>query len=289
MSDLIDFSGEGMNLNFHPGQMRAWDSKKRFVCIFSGTQGGKTTFGPPWLFREIAKRGPGDYLCATPTFPLLDMKALPAFRKLFEQTLKLGAFVGYRRKFIFSEYGKKYLFGENADLSQDTVVTFGHANEPESLESVTAKAAWLDEAGMARFRLGSWEAIQRRLSIHQGRALITTTPYNLGWLKQKLWDPWEASHRNHPDIDIIRFDSTENPSFPPEEFERVRRELPRWKFDLFYRAVFTRPAGLIYDCFDPKRHKIPRFAIKPTWQTYLGLDFGGGEHGRGVLCRAPGR
>jgi hypothetical protein len=203
------------------------------------------------------------------------MKALPTFRKLFEQTLKLGEFVGYRKKFIFSDYGKKVMFGENTDLSKDTIIMFGHASDSESLESATAKAVWLDEAGQNKFRLGSWEAIQRRLSIHQGRALITTTPYNLGWLKQKLWDPWEAAGGNHPEIDIIRFDSTENPSFPPAEFERARRELPRWKFDMFYRAIFTRPAGLVYDCFDPHIHKVPRFPIPKNWITYLGLDFGG--------------
>ena len=115
MPDLIEFDDDIMRFNLHPGQTAAWESLKRFVCVFSGTQGGKTTFGPPWLWREIRERGPGDYLCVTPTFPLLDMKALPTFRKLFEQTLKLGEFVGYRKKFIFSDYGKKVMFGENTD------------------------------------------------------------------------------------------------------------------------------------------------------------------------------
>jgi hypothetical protein len=96
------------------------------------------------------------------------------------------------------------------------------------------------------------------LSIHEGRALITTTPYDLSWLKQLFWDPWEAAKRNHPLIDIIRFDSTENPAFPKREFERARESMPAWRFDLFYRAIFSRPAGLIYGSFDETRHKIPR-------------------------------
>lgn len=49
MSELLDFDGIKMKLNLHPGQWKAWDSVKRFVCVFSGTQGGKITFGPPWL------------------------------------------------------------------------------------------------------------------------------------------------------------------------------------------------------------------------------------------------
>jgi len=44
---------------------------------------------------------------------------------------------------------------------------------------------------------------------------------------------------------------------------------------MFYQAMFSRPAGLIYDCFDPKRHKVPRFTIPPNWHRMLGLDFGG--------------
>jgi hypothetical protein len=157
---------------------------------------------------------------------------------------------------------------------------FGYAADPESLESATAKAAWLDEAGQRKFKLGSWEAIKRRLAIHQGRVLITTTPYDLGWLKLKVWDKWRAGD---PDIEVIRFDSTENPAFPQEEFEAARRDLPAWKFDLFYRAIFTRPAGLIYDAFSFDAHTCPRFAIPTNWPRYLGLDFGG-VNTAGVFC-----
>ena len=74
---------------------------------------------------------------------------------------------------------------------------------------------------------------------------------------------------------MIRFDSIENPAFPRREFERARAALPRWKFDLFYRAIFTRPAGLVYSSFDQTRHKMPRFSIPPEWPRFMGLDFGG--------------
>jgi hypothetical protein len=248
----------GLKYNFHRGQRQAWDSKRRFVAVLAGTQGGKTVFGPAWLHREIQRCGPGDYLVATPTYPLLQLKALPEFLRLFQRRLRLGKYTIAGRKFTFHD-------GE-------TNIFFGHAQDPDSLESATAKAAWLDEAGQRKFKLGSWEAIQRRLSVHEGRALITTTPYDLGWLKQKVWDRWKAGD---PVFDVIRFDSTENPAFPAREFERARANLPRWKFDLYYRAIFTRPAGLIYDSFDEERHKVPRFKLPDTWQRYLGIDFGG--------------
>lgn len=260
-----------MLLNFHRGQLQAWDSPRRFVVVLAGTQSGKTSFGPHWLRREIAAQGPGDYMVVTPTFPLLELKALPEFRALFEGALGLGKYVASPvRKFRISTAGEVRLFG--AKQEEPTTVYFGYAADPDSLESATVKAAWLDEAGQKKFKLGSWDAILRRLSLNVGRVLLTTTPYDLGWLKQKLWDRWKAGDR---DIEVIRFDSTENPVFPPEEFERARRDLPPWKFDLFYRAIFTRPAGLIYDSFDDRLHKVPRFAIPGNWPRFLGLDFGG--------------
>ena len=61
--------GHTLALTFHKGQWGAWDSGKRFILLLAGTQGGKTTFGPLWLWREIQQRGPGDYLVVTPTYP----------------------------------------------------------------------------------------------------------------------------------------------------------------------------------------------------------------------------
>lgn len=271
--DLVEVTTDGkLRLHFHPGQYRAWQSKKRFIAILAGTQGGKTSFGPHWLHREIKECGPGDYMVVTPTFPLLDLKALPEFRKLFESILFLGKYIGSpARQFRFSEFGQKKLFGDYGRDYQ-TNIFFGYATEPDSLEAATAKALWADEAGQKKFRLASWEALQRRLSIHQGRALFTTTIYNLGWLKTQFWDKWKAGN---PHYDVIRFKSIENPNFPKAEYERAKAELPVWKFQMFYEALFTKPAGLIYDCIDEEKHKIPRFTIPDSWERYLGLDFGG--------------
>ena len=163
------------------------------VCSRAGRHARRENlFFPHWLYREMQLRGPGDYLVATPTFPLLELKALPEFRRLFEDLLAMGRYIGSpTRSFTLSESGQRRLF-KNAGRSLATRVLFGYAAEPESLESATIKAACLDEAGQKRFKLGAWEAILRRLSIHQGRALITTTIYNLGWLKQQVYDRWLA-------------------------------------------------------------------------------------------------
>jgi hypothetical protein len=267
-------------MHFHCGQWQAWESDARFICVIAGTQSGKTSFGPLWLYREIQRRGAGDYLVITPTFALLEKKALPEFRKHFERRLKLGVYVGSPvRKFTFNQEGSLRTFG-SYDPDNPTTVFFGYAEDPESLESATAKAAWLDEAGQKKFKLDSWEAVLRRLSLAMGRVLVTTTPYDLGWLKQQIYDRWRrigtgTEQPGDSDFEVVRFDSTENPQFPPEEFERARQSLPDWKFNLFYRGIFTRPAGLIYDSFEEAKHKIKRFPIPDDWPRVLGLDFGG--------------
>jgi len=271
---LYSVDGDSIQLNFHAGQWRAWDSVKRFVCVLAGTQGGKTSFGPLWLFREITKRGPGDYIVAAPTFPLLEKKLIPEFLRYFAKYLRLGRYNRSTKTFTFSKSGNRRVFGDDS-AEAETRVFFGHASNPDSLESATAKAAWLDECGQKQFKQASWEALLRRLSLAIGRALLTTTIYRMGWIKKLLYDVWERFGRNHPEIDIISFASTLNPAFPQEEYDRARRVLPAWKFRMFYQGLYTRSAGLIYTKFDKARHMIDRFPIPKHWKRYVGVDFGG--------------
>lgn len=260
-----------MVIDLHPGQATAWISRARFVTVSAGTQGGKTSFGPLWLFHEIQECEPGDFIVAAPTFLLLSLKLLPEFKRFFEEHLRLGNYAASPVKvFIFSDAGAKRVFGSVPAVP--TQVFFGHAQDPDSLESATAKAAWLDEAGQKKFKRGSFEAILRRLSIQQGRVLTTSTPYSaLGWFKTELHDRGKAGD---PDYEWVRFESRMNPAFPEAEWERAQRTLPRWKSDLMYRGMLTRPAGLIYDCFADE-HIAPDYTLPAEWKRYLGLDFGG--------------
>ena len=253
------------NLNFHPGQSQAWRSTARIVAILAGTQWGKTCFEPDWLYREIgeaAKQGRyGDWIVGTATFPLLGLKLLPEFKKVFCELLNWGKYNESREglKVITSHDGKSRII-------------FFSATNPESIESATALGAVLDEAGQKQFQAGTWEAVIRRLSISQGRILIGTTLYTLGWLKAEVHDRWVNGDKT---IDIIQSDSTVNPVFPKEEYERARSTLPSWKFDMFYRGRFAKPAGMIYDAFNELTCVKDRFPIPESWLWYVGHDFGG--------------
>jgi hypothetical protein len=242
----------------HPGQRRVWDSTKRFVAMLAGAQGGKSITGPEWMLREIRNEGPGDYLAVTATYDLFKLAMLPALLDTFVYKLGIGIYKPSDRTI------------EIPSLSARIILR--SAESDGGLESATAKAAWLDEAGQDSYTIGTWEAVLRRLSIHQGRVLLTTTLYNLAWLKARIYDKWAAGD---PSIDVIQFDSTENPAFPRAEFERARESMPLWKFRMFYQGQYERPAGLIYGSFDWTAHKIPPIYIPPEWKRYMGLDFGG--------------
>lgn len=273
---LYEVKDGRLEFNFHPGQLAAWRSTARFTWMLSGTQGGKTSFAPLWLWRECQQRGPGDYLAVTSTYPLLKLKLLPEFVTFFRHTLALGEWHAMDKTFVFDGDRAAAVFGDGAWRHEPARIIFGSGINPEGLESATGKGAVLDEVGQDDFQLQSYEAILRRLAIHQGRILGGTTIYNLGWLKQQVYDAWA---NGDPDHAVISFPSTQNPAFPQAEYARAERTLPRWKFDMFYRGVYSTPGGLIYEDYnDAYReeggHKVRPFPIPAAWPCYVGVDFG---------------
>jgi hypothetical protein len=146
-----------------------------------------------------------------------------------------------------------------------------------------------------------------------GRMMAGSTVWNLGWLED-LWNDYrravlessaqyvqtlkqassdeerawiKADFRRrmylglaHNRLHFIRFDSTANPSFPPSEFEEARRDLPDWFFDMRYRAIFRRPAGTIFESWNPQTHLYePTENFNPdnlpeSWPRRVCCDFG---------------
>ena len=276
---IASVESDTLKLHFHPGQLRAWNSKKRFVFILAGTQSGKTSFGPWWLLREIQHRGKGDYLAVTANYDLFKLKMLPEIRKVFEHTLKIGRFWTAERILEIADPATgKFLATSSSDpmwariILRSAVAGSRRADVGvSSLESSTAKAAWLDECGLPDFTGEAYDAILRRLSLTRGRLLGTTTLYNVNWLKPKVYIPFL---KGDPDIDVIQFDSLENPAFPREEYERAKRALPSWKFDMLYRGRFARPAGMIFADFDETQHIVKPFPIPKSWRRFVGIDPG---------------
>jgi hypothetical protein len=272
-----------------PVKCIAVDSPDRlYLCSESFIPTHNTSFGPLWLWREIQARGPGDYLAVTATFDLFKLKMLPALRELFIDVLGIARYWVSDRILEIKDPKTGSFWATTKDDPMYCRIILRSADAYGGLEAATAKAAWIDEAGLIPDAL-PWEATQRRLAINLGRALITTTLYDFAWLKRVIYDPWERSHHKHPDIDVISFDSIANPSFPKEEWERAMREMEAWKFDMMYRGRYSRPFGMIYQAFNAKRHVMSRmgFDVPRTWPRFLGLDFGGANLAGVFLAQDP--
>ncbi len=216
-----------------------------------------TSLAPVWLMTRMQAYGPGDYAVVGATFPLMDTKLLPEFKNFWETTLRAGTYAPSKRALRLSPNGERLVYGHKQRIP--TNIHFRSAENPNSLESFTAKAIVVDEAGQDGFPLASWEAIERRVRVARGRGqgqiYIGTTPYAFGgWFYFDLYQPAMDERNGRPtersrDIHMINFASTMNPIFPQSEYDKAQRTLPNWKFQMMFNGVYVRPAGLIYSDF----------------------------------------
>ncbi|KKL89959.1 hypothetical protein LCGC14_1909470, partial [marine sediment metagenome] len=276
----------GVTLNFHQGQQRAWHSKARFVFMLGSPQVGKTCFGPHWLHREIGLCGGGDYLAVTATYDMFKLKMLRELLEVFVEISGVGKYWAGAKVIEIAEDMKPGNFkAKHQDDKMWARIILRSADAAVGLESATANAAWVDEPGHKDFRYSSWEAIDRRVLLSKGRILGTSTIYGVNWVKTEIYNPWRKGDKT---IDVIQCDALMNPIFPKEEYEREKKRMPPWKFNMIYRGTYDTPAGLIYDSFDDASCVVPRFPISKDWPRFVGHDFGGSNPAAIFFAQDPG-
>ncbi len=245
-----------MNFTLHKHQDKVIGSTRRFILALSGVQGGKTVCGAIWLLTQIYeayKKGErGDWLIAAPTEKILQQSTLVKFKD-----------------FIPSDWGVWREQKKCFELSWGDRIFVRSTENPEHLEGMTIKGAWLDEAGQMKSQV--WIYIQARVAIHQGRVLMTTTPYAMNWLYREIM---KRARDGDKDYELITWKSIENPAFPQEDFDRAKRTLPKAIFERRYLGLFTRLEGLVYPDFDIDTHVIEPFTIPDNWYYFAGMDFG---------------
>jgi hypothetical protein len=215
------------------------------------------------------QKGPGDYMVVTSSFSLFQLKLLPVVREVFEDILKIGRFWAGDGVIEVADPDTGQFTADRSSGRMWARIILRSAMSRGGLESMTANAAWLDEAGQAGFSLDSWEAILRRLSLSRGRVLITTTLYsNTGWLRRQ-YERWKAGDR---DYDVIQFRSTINPAFSTEELQRAESSMQRYRYLMMYEGEYSNPPGQVYELTDG--HLVEPFPIPRTWKCYAGVDFG---------------
>ena len=232
-----------------PYQKKVFRSRKRIVLFIGGTGTGKTWLGARWI-NVKALESPGEYLLISPSLKLMKRTLWKEVKKVLKEWEI--PFEKNENDMIITLFNGSRLYGIPAD-------------NPDRMEGVHAKAGIFDEAGQVDKRI-VFETAYRRLRFHNGQLLITTTPYRWNWLKE-LYD---KAKEGDADIDLITARTIENPHYPKEEVEKAKKEMPDWRFKMFYEGVFTKPLGLVY----PDYELVSPFEIPSNWLKIRGLDFG---------------
>lgn len=272
----IDHAAKIIHIHLHSGQRQAWDSDRRFVFMIAGKQSGKTIFGPLWLARQIFTLGAGDYLAVSATFDLFKLKMLPALKQFLVNDLKIARYWAGDQILELCDPATGR-FGATFSHEHEKMwgrVILRTADSEKGMQSATAKAAWMDEPGL--YDASVWKDVRGRLSLNAGPALGTTTPYDLGWLKQQIYDLWTAGEA---DLDVVNFVSTINPFFSQAEYDSLERSMQPYQFAMDYKGSFGRPPAVIYEDFvDALRedggHKVRRFVIPTEWPRVVAIDPG---------------
>ncbi len=250
------------------GQRIVWESQAQTTAAISGHFGGKSHLGAYWTLDQ-AYQNPGcdGIICGT-NFKTLNNSAIPKLRSLFTLNGLPWEF-DQHRKLGFRQSSYEYW------LPKGGVLYIRSADRPGSMQGAHAKFYWMDETVDTTFYV--YETLIGRIAGMGGRGLITSTPYDRGWLYDSIYKPWiaEGSPQGEAgtELCVAQWTSIENPAFSEVRWAQLKRQLPEWRFRMLYEGQFERPMGLVYDCLQDKHFCTP-FEIPPTWPRILGLDFG---------------
>lgn len=213
-------------IKLHPKQWEAFDFKKQFSAVICGVQSGKTFLGSVWTQKKINEFPNKNGLIVAPTYKLLQQSTLEKFFQLFPE---------------YRQYYKQQQ--AIIELPTGGKIFIRSSDKPLGLEGMTLHWAWLDEAGMMNRLV--WVIIRSRVSTTGGQVLITTTPYNMGWLYREYYLPYKENRDS--DLEVFSWKSIENPYFNKEFYEKEKRRLSPQEFGRRYEGVFQKMEGLVYD------------------------------------------
>jgi len=261
-------SSEDKQVSLHPGQVLSYQSDARFIALIAGTGGGKTYFGPIWLYNEICKYSRDVWMVAAPTYKMLRRATIPMLVDFFEGTKLEGTLNRTDGEYRLPDGG---------------VIHLCSADDPNHMEGGQFRGIWLDEAGqMTRW---VWVVVRARLGLKQGRCLITTTPYAINWLYHEIFVKatvvWidangtaTMTRGDDPNYYVVQFPSVTNPYYSIDEFEQMKGTLTEAEFNMRYQARFEQLAGLAFPDLYLCAVNHDRYKIKDDDMWAGGLDPG---------------
>lgn len=157
------------------------------------------------------------------------------------------------------------------ELENGSTILLRSADEPDRLRGLDLDWFYADE--LATMSKEAYMVLLGRISQKKGYAWFTTTPKSRtgAWVKTEIYDRWQAGDK---DYEVFHFSSTDNPYYPPEEIERMRRSYTREFFAQEIEAQFVNFEGLVYKDFARTRHVISAVNTETLRRFDVGIDFG---------------
>lgn len=252
------------SIKFHRYQTKAMVSEAKILLLFAGKQGGKTTAGIlTFLYRaqkvinQWKKDGYPQH--QKPKFAIVvrresDFKnvILPVFESIYPQ--------------------KRYKVTRSTLTitlkPHNIVIQAFSAHEVESIEGITVDGILMDEVQLMDERI--WAKVLTRVAVRKG-FIIGDGTADGGWVKEQLYDPWQAGKIKN--MEILNWESIENPGFSKVEFKRLKDILPQEMFEMLYMGKFTSFTGNVYPFTNDMIKTIED--IPTSFDTIIGgIDFG---------------
>lgn len=239
----------------HPGQALFHGSAARIKVLIAGARFGKSLAAARDVLRDVLTGGGSGWLVA-PSYAL----ARHEFR--------------YLREDLGPELGAGAILADGGLRAPSSMLTrWGGQIETHSAKSAESllgaavdfmllcEAAHIPHEVFMRF-------LRARLTSHNGRLIVPTTPHGLNWVHELYQRGLEGG-----ECESFRFRTADNPLIDAGEIESARATLPDSVFAEQYEGEFVQGSGRVYKEFSRAVH-VCSLPIPPGAVIHRGLDFG---------------
>ena len=253
-----------MEINFHAGQRKVWDSQARFKVVTPGRRWGKTTFARSWVgLKGLDERCPnGTSLIDSPVAyvsPSNKSAMQHMYRPLKTFLKELGVFK--------AEYKKDQVF----ELINGRLIMLAGADSVDSLRGYSFGALCVDETKDIKREMLE-DVLMPACMDKQAPCLYIGTPP-----EGKSGPFYEMYMRGKdpafPDWATFEGSSWDNPYNPPEELQRLKEIMHPFVYRKEVLGEFCSESG---DFFKAEDFEIVQVKDVPKYcSTYIACDIAG--------------
>lgn len=238
-------------------------SQKRILGAFAGKRGGKTEVG---AIKGIIHTEKQIGFKPNGIDPYLGIVIAPTGDML--RRLSMKKFLAYSKPFGYSEHKTH----QEWTWHNKSVVNGISADKPQRLEGAKANWIWIDEIFQVDKQV--YLEAKARVADTQGTLWVTGS-LGVQYRNPKLhWVYEEFKLKPTPNMEVFEWRTSDNPFFPQDEIEDLRRDLDPLTFRQMFEINWDVPgSALVYDEIS-NANFIKGYKYNPHFETYIAIDWG---------------